>query len=82
MKGKAMITKMKNQGFKDQDRYFDLSGLDLFTSNNVNGVGKSAALEAFKLGLLGKIPLHPELRPLSRSATRSMKVTRSVSSKR
>ncbi|MCH8208810.1 MAG: hypothetical protein IIA62_07160 [Nitrospinae bacterium] len=51
-----MIIKMKNQGFKDQDRYFDLSGLDLFTSNNVNGVGKSAALEAFKLGLLGKIP--------------------------
>ena len=30
--------------------------MDLFTSNNINGVGKSSVLEAIKLALLGEIP--------------------------
>ncbi|MBI5428394.1 MAG: hypothetical protein HZA02_08985, partial [Nitrospinae bacterium] len=51
-----MIRRIVNRGFKDQDRTTELTGLDLFTSDNVNGVGKSAVLEAFKLGLLGEIP--------------------------
>lgn len=33
-----------------------LSGLDLITSADVNGVGKSAVLEAFKLALVGEVP--------------------------
>lgn len=51
-----MIVKFKNQGFKDQNKCVELCGLDLFTSRNINGAGKSAALESFKLGLLGEIP--------------------------
>ena len=31
-----MISKLRNQGFKDQDRFIELSGLDLFTSRNVS----------------------------------------------
>ncbi len=51
-----MITQLKIRGFKDQGRTVRLSGLDLFSSDNVNGVGKSAVLEAFKLALLGELP--------------------------
>lgn len=51
-----MITNLHIRGFKDQDRAVKLSGLDLFTSNNINGVGKSSVLEGFKLALLGEIP--------------------------
>ncbi|KMP11530.1 hypothetical protein UR09_03050 [Candidatus Nitromaritima sp. SCGC AAA799-A02] len=51
-----MINKFFIQGFKDQVRSIALAGLDLFTSNNINGVGKSALLEGFKLALLGEIP--------------------------
>ncbi len=51
-----MITKLIIQGFKDQDRFVNLSGLDLFTSDDHNGVGKSAVLEGFKLALLGEVP--------------------------
>jgi len=51
-----MIKRLINNGFKDQARTVNFSGLDLFTSDDVNGVGKSAVLEAFKLGLMGEIP--------------------------
>ncbi|MCH7623237.1 MAG: hypothetical protein IIB46_04060 [Nitrospinae bacterium] len=51
-----MIKRLINNGFKDQTRTVSFSGLDLFTSNDVNGVGKSAVLEAFKLALMGEIP--------------------------
>jgi len=51
-----MIKRLVNNGFKDQARTVSFSGLDLFTSNDVNGVGKSAVLEAFKLALMGEIP--------------------------
>lgn len=51
-----MIKQLVNQGFKDQCRTIQFSGLDLFTSNDVNGVGKSSVLEAVKLALLGEIP--------------------------
>ncbi|MFQ5674184.1 MAG: hypothetical protein ACE5G9_13965, partial [Nitrospinales bacterium] len=51
-----MIRQFTNHGFKDQNRTVTLSGRDLFTSDNVNGVGKSAILEGFKLALLGEIP--------------------------
>jgi DNA repair exonuclease SbcCD ATPase subunit len=51
-----MIKRLINNGFKDQTRSLALSGLDLFTSDDVNGVGKSAVLEAFKLALVGEIP--------------------------
>lgn len=47
-----MICSLIIQGFKDQDRKVNLSGLDLFTSSGFNGVGKSAILEGFKLALL------------------------------
>ena len=51
-----VIKRLINNGFKDQTRTVSFSGLDLFTSNDVNGVGKSAVLEAFKLALMGEIP--------------------------
>lgn len=51
-----MIKQLINNGFKDQYRRVTLTGLDFFSSDNVNGVGKSAVLEAFKLALLGEIP--------------------------
>ena len=51
-----MIKQFSNHGFKDQDRTVTLSGRDLFTSDDVNGVGKSAVLEGFKLALLGELP--------------------------
>ncbi|VAX29635.1 hypothetical protein MNBD_NITROSPINAE05-117, partial [hydrothermal vent metagenome] len=51
-----MIIRLINAGFKDQTRTVLFSGLDLFTSANVNGVGKSAVLETFKLALTGEIP--------------------------
>jgi len=51
-----VIKRLINNGFKDQTRTVALSGLDLFTSDDVNGVGKSAVLEAFKLALVGEIP--------------------------
>lgn len=51
-----MIKQFTNHGFKDQYRTVELSGLDLFTSDDINGVGKSAVLEGFKLALLGEIP--------------------------
>jgi len=51
-----MIRQLNNCGFKDQMRTVQLSGLDLITSNDVNGVGKSAVLEAFKLALTGEVP--------------------------
>jgi hypothetical protein len=51
-----VIKQFVNQGFKDEFRSFDLSGLDIFTSDNVNGTGKSAVLEGVKLALLGEIP--------------------------
>ncbi len=51
-----MIRQLSNCGFKDQKRTIQFSGLDLITSNNVNGVGKSAVLEAFKLALTGEVP--------------------------
>ncbi len=51
-----MIKRLVNHGFKDQTRETVFSGLDLFTSDNVNGVGKSAVLEAFKLALVGEVP--------------------------
>jgi DNA repair exonuclease SbcCD ATPase subunit len=51
-----MIKQLVNQGFKDQCRTIRFSGMDLFTSNDVNGVGKSSVLEAVKLALLGEIP--------------------------
>ncbi len=51
-----MIKRLINNGFKDQTRTVVFSGLDLFTSDDVNGIGKSAVLEAFKLALVGEIP--------------------------
>jgi DNA repair exonuclease SbcCD ATPase subunit len=51
-----MIRQLRNYGFKDQMRTVQFSGLDLITSNDVNGVGKSAVLEAFKLALTGEVP--------------------------
>ena len=51
-----MINQLTNRGFKDQMRTVRFSGLDLITSSDVNGVGKSAVLEAFKLALTGEIP--------------------------
>ncbi len=51
-----MIKQLKIEGFKDQWRDIQLTGLDLFTSDNVNGVGKSAVLESFKLAVLGELP--------------------------
>ncbi|GJL78818.1 MAG: hypothetical protein NPINA01_18070 [Nitrospinaceae bacterium] len=51
-----MIRQLTNHGFKDQIRTLQLSGLDLITSDDVNGVGKSAVLEAFKLALTGEVP--------------------------
>ncbi|PIR00049.1 MAG: hypothetical protein COV66_08075 [Nitrospinae bacterium CG11_big_fil_rev_8_21_14_0_20_45_15] len=51
-----MIKQLKIEGFKDQWRDICLTGLDLFTSDNVNGVGKSAVLESFKLAVLGELP--------------------------
>jgi hypothetical protein len=51
-----MIKQLNNCGFKDQMRTVQFSGLDLITSNDVNGVGKSAVLEAFKLALTGEVP--------------------------
>lgn len=51
-----MIRQLTNCGFKDQKRTIQFSGLDLITSNDVNGVGKSAVLEAFKLALTGEVP--------------------------
>lgn len=51
-----MIKQLTIQGFKDQARTVHLSGLDLVTSNQVNGLGKSAILESFKLALLGELP--------------------------
>lgn len=42
-----MIKRLINNGFKDQTRTVEFSGLDLFTSSDVNGVGKSAVLEAW-----------------------------------
>jgi hypothetical protein len=51
-----MIRQLKNYGFKDQTRTVTFSGLDLITSDDVNGVGKSAVLEAFKLALTGEVP--------------------------
>ncbi len=50
-----MIKRLINNGFKDQTRTVSFSGLDLFTSNDVNGVGKSSILEAFKLAVMGEI---------------------------
>lgn len=51
-----MIRQLNNHGFKDQTRTTRFSGLDFFSSKDVNGVGKSAVLEAFKLALMGEIP--------------------------
>jgi|GEM_PF-2586845 len=51
-----MIKQLTSHGFKDQTRTLKLSGCDLITSNSVNGVGKSAVLEAFKLALTGEVP--------------------------
>ena len=51
-----MIKHLKINGFKDQYREIRLTGLDLFTSDNVNGAGKSAVLESFKLAALGELP--------------------------
>jgi hypothetical protein len=51
-----VVNEIEIRGFKDQNRKLVLSGLDVFTSNQVNGVGKSAVLECFKLGLLGILP--------------------------
>ena len=51
-----MIRELNNQGFKDQTQAIKLSGLDLFSSMDVNGVGKSAVLEAFQLALMGVVP--------------------------
>ncbi len=51
-----MITQLINSGFKDQRRRFSLCGLDLFASAHQNGTGKSAALESFKLAVLGELP--------------------------
>lgn len=51
-----MIKRLINHGFKDQHRVTEFSGMDLFTSDDVNGVGKSSVLEAVKLALLGEIP--------------------------
>lgn len=56
MRDFPLIKQLINHGFKDQTRTVALSGLDLFTSANLNGVGKSAVLEAFKLALMGEIP--------------------------
>ncbi len=51
-----MIKQLINKGFKDLDQKIILTGLDLFTSANKNGVGKSAVLESFKLALIGDLP--------------------------
>lgn len=51
-----MIEQILIRGFKDCFQKLNLSGLDLITSRDKNGVGKSAVLEAFQLGLLGEIP--------------------------
>lgn len=51
-----MIKQIEIRGFKDQRRAIHLSGMDLFTSSDINGVGKSSVLESVKLALLGEIP--------------------------
>jgi len=51
-----MIKQIKICGFKDKFHEMPLSGLDLITSGDKNGVGKSAVMESFQLGLLGEIP--------------------------
>ncbi len=51
-----MIKQLIIRGFKDQERVCELQGLDLFSSAEKNGAGKSAVLESFKLALLGELP--------------------------
>lgn len=51
-----MLTNLKVKGFKNQKFDIELTGLDLFTSNGINGKGKSSRLEAAKLLALGHLP--------------------------
>ncbi len=47
---------LKTTGFKDLALEVPLSGLDLITSGNRNGAGKTAVIEALQLSLAGSIP--------------------------
>jgi hypothetical protein len=51
-----VIKQLIIRGFKDQRRVCELQGLDLFSSAEKNGAGKSAVLESFKLALIGELP--------------------------